>query len=173
VISQKNLDELWRPAGNKKFTNALEKIANEIKENTNLIFRAKGILLVVARIVNFRFPSDNDQLDEISKQQLATWSFEWERKRSNILSEAQAESEHTQQEARAYAESLLLNSIADGLQKAKDIDPNLPRYVIAMRFLSSLQDYVHKQTDEKSREELQNNLKEWQEQFLTDHGKGK
>lgn len=173
VISQKNLDELWRPAEDKKFANALEKIANEIKENTNPIFRAKGILLIVSRIVNFRFPSDNDQLDEISKQQLATWGSEWERKRVNMLSEAQAESEHTQQEARAYAESLLLNSIADGLQKAKEIDPNLPRYVIAMRFLSSLQDYVHKQTDEKSMEELQNNLKEWQEQFLTDHGKGK
>lgn len=173
VISQKNLDELWRPAEDRRFANALDKIANEIKENTYLTLRAKGILLIVARVVNFRFPSDNDQIDGISKQQLATWGSEWERKRANIISKAQAESEHTQQEARAYAESLLLNSIADGLQKAKEIDPNLPRYVIAMRFLSSLQDYVHKQTDEKSMEELQNNLKEWQEQFLTDHGKGK
>jgi hypothetical protein len=173
VISQKNLDELWRPAQDEKFANALDIIAKEIKENAELILRAAGILLVVARVVNFRFTSDNNPNDEISEQQLATWSSGWERKRAQILSEAQAESEHAQQEARAYAESLLLNSIAEGLQKAKEIDRNLPHYVIAMRFLSSLQDYVHKQTDEKSMEELQNYLKEWQEQFLNDQRKEK
>lgn len=173
VISQKNLDELWRPAEDKKYANALDIIAKEIKENAEFTLRTAGILLVVARVVNFRFPNKDNEIDEITKQQLATWGLEWERKRTRMLDEAEAESEHSQQEARAYAESLLLNSIAEGLQKAKDIDPELPHYVIAMRFLSSLQDYVHKQTDEKSMEELQNNLKEWQEQFLTDHGKEK
>lgn len=177
VISQKNLDELWRPTDDKKFANALDKIANEIKENTALIFRAKGILLIVSRIVNFRFTGDKDQnkdqVDEISKQQLATWGSEWERKRVRMLSEAQAESEHTQQEARAYAESLLLNSIADGLQKAKEIDPNLPRYVIAMRFLSSLQDFVHKLPEEKNMQELETSFKEWQEQYFPKQGREK
>ena len=173
VISQKNLDELWRPAEDKKYANALDIIAKEIKENAEFTLRTAGILLVVARVVNFSFSSKDNEIDEISKQQLATWSSEWDRKRIRILAEAEAESEHSQQEARAYAESLLLNSIAEGLQKAKDIDPELPHYVIAMRFLSSLQDFVHKQTDEKSMEELQNNLQEWQEQFLTNHGKEK
>jgi len=55
VISQKNLDELWRPANDKKFANALDIIAEEIKKNSELILRAAGILLVVARVVNFRF----------------------------------------------------------------------------------------------------------------------
>jgi len=173
VISQKNLDELWRPAKDKKFASALDVIAKEIKENAELTLRAAGILLIVARVVNFCFTSDKNPTDEISKQQLTTWGTEWERKRVQMLSDALAESEHVQQEARAYAESLLLNSIAEGLQKAKDIDPNLPRYVIAMRFLSSLQDFVHKQTDEKGMEELQSNLKEWQEQFLNNYRKEK
>jgi regulator of protease activity HflC (stomatin/prohibitin superfamily) len=173
VISQKNLDELWRPDKDEKFANALDVIANEIRTNAMLTLRGAGILVLASRVVNFSFPGEQGQIDEISKQQIATWGFEWERKRAQILSEAQAESERTQQEARAYAESLLLNSIAEGLQKAYDIDAKLPRYVIAMRFLSSLQDYVHKQTDEKSMEELQNSFKEWQEQFFTDHGKEK
>ncbi len=197
VISQKSLDELWRAVKDEKFVSALEAIAKEIKANAETTVRAAGILLVVARVVNFSFPSANEQtddkskqqtgekskqqldeklkhhLDEISKQQLASWGSEWERKRARILAEAEAESEHAQQEARAYAESLLLNSIAEGLEKANDIDPNLPHYVIAMRFLSSLQDYVHKQTDEKSMEELQNYLKEWQEQFPNDYRKEK
>jgi regulator of protease activity HflC (stomatin/prohibitin superfamily) len=173
VISQKNLDELWRPAIDERFANALDAIANEIKANVLFPLRSAGILVFAARIVNFSFPGEQGQVDDISKQQIATWGSEWERRRSQILSEAQAESERTQQEARAYAESLLLNSIAEGLQKAHDIDEKLPRYVIAMRFLSSLQDYVHKQTDEKSMEELQNNLQELQEQFFSEHGKGK
>lgn len=166
VISQKNLDELWRPADDKKFANALEKIASEIKENSFLIFRAKGILLLGARVVNFSFPSDNTQTDEISQQQLATWGSKWERKYAEILEKARAESEHLQQEARVYAESVLLNSVAEGLQKIHDLDENLPRYVIAMRFLSSLQDYVHQQPAEKSMRELEEKFKEWQEQFF-------
>lgn len=174
VVSQKNLDELWRPLDDKKGANALDKIADEIKRNVNPILRSTGILVFAARIVNFYFPSKDDhQIDEISKQQLATWGSEWERKRAQILSEAEAEAEHAQQEARAYSESILLNSIAEGLQKAYEIDAELPQYVIAMRFLSSLQDYVHKQADEKSIEDLQNNLKEWQESFLSNHGKEK
>lgn len=171
VISQKNLDELWRPADDKKFASALDVIAMEIKENAEFTLRTAGILLIVARVVNFRFTSGNDQTDEISKQQLITWGSEWERKRIKILAEAQAESEHIQQEARAYAESLLLNSIADGLRKAQDIDPDLPRYVIAMRFLSSLQDYVHKQPLEKNMQDLKNSFKEWQEQFFPNSSK--
>jgi hypothetical protein len=167
VISQKNLDELWRPADDKKFANALDTIASEIKENSFLIFRAKGILLIGSRVVNFHFPSDNnEQIDEISQQQLATWGSEWERKYAEILDNAQAESEHLQQEARVYAESVLLNSVAEGLQKVYDLDDSLPRYVIAMRFLSSLQDFVHQHPVEKNMRELEEKFKEWQEQFF-------
>jgi len=83
-------------------------------------------LVLVARVVNFRFPSEKGQLDRISEQQIATWGSEWERKRTNILADAQAESERSQQEARAYAESLLLNCHRRRLTKNREIDPNLP-----------------------------------------------
>jgi len=181
VISQKNLGELWRPAQDEKGANALNQIAGEIKNNIFLEFRSVGILLIVARIVNFSFPSDDGQADEISQQQLATWGSEWEGKRTRILAEAEAESERAQQEARAYAESLLLNSIAEGLQKTQEMDPRLPRYVIAMRFLSALQDYIYKKPTsgeqaaeyEKKVNELHNYLKEWQDQFFPGQSKEK
>ena len=183
VISQKNLDELWRPADDKKFANALDVIAEEIKKNSELTLRGAGILLVVARVVNFRFlpkaGAKEGEMDDISRQQINTWASEWERKRDHILSEAQAESDRSQQEARAYAESLLLNSIAEGLQKTHEINPNLPRYVIAMRFLSALQDYVHQQPAEgeqgedikRRMAELQKNFIDWQEQLYPDQEK--
>lgn len=174
VVSQKNLNEFWRPANDAKFANALELLAAEIKDQVAPIARAAGILVVVARIVNFTFPAEPNQTDDFSKQQIATWAAEWERKRANIIAEAEAEAEHAQQEARAYAESLLLNSIAEGLQKTQEIDERLPRYVIAMRFLSALQDYVHKNpTDEDKQRELLNSFKEWQDNFFPDKGKEK
>ncbi len=180
VISQKNLDEMWRPANDKKFANALDVIANEIKQNSELAMRAAGILLLTARVVNFHFSAADGKVDEITRQQIATWCSEWDGKRATILAKADAESERAQQEARAYAEALLLGSIAQGLQKTQEINPNLPRYVIAMRFLSSLQDYVQKNPPDndgnKEREEqkkitqLSNSFKEWQELFYPNQG---
>jgi hypothetical protein len=171
VLSQKNLDELWRPAEDKKFANALDGIANEIKDAAFTTLRSAGILVFVARVVNFSFPGEQGQTDDISKQQIATWGSEWEGKSSKILAEAQAESAHAQQEARAYAQSVLLDSIVQGLKKAQKMHPDLPRYIIAMRFLSSLQDYIQKQPIEKGIEELQNHYPELQKQLFPSHGK--
>jgi hypothetical protein len=167
VVSQKNLDEMWRPSEDSRLANALDSIAKELTEGAAQTLRAAGILLVASRVVNFNFQNGDEKADEILKQQITTWGSEWERARTQILSEAGAQAEHVQQEARAYAASILLNSIADGLQKTEQIDRNLPRYVIAMHFLSSLQDYVHKQPDEK----LTDHFINWQQQFFpgTDH----
>jgi len=190
VISQKKLDELWRPMEDKKFANAMDSIANEIKEGAKFTLRANGILLVVARVVNFRFPKngkhanekadETDGIDEISKQQIATWAAEWDRKRDGILSEANAESEHAQQAAHAYAKEIMLNSIVESLQKTKEINPRLPQYVIAMRFLSALQNQLGKQTPEKEDAEQEkktmashNHSKEWQNQYPPHSGKEK
>lgn len=173
VISQKDLDELWKPAKDKKFANALDVIAQEIKTEVLPVLRASGILVYAARVVNFTFPVASGKTDEISKQQIASWGAEWLKKRTEMLAEAQAESTRVQQEARAYAESVLLNSIAEGLQRTQEMHPRLPRYVIAMRFLSALQEYIHKRPGEDEDEsakrrinELQSHLRDWQNKFF-------
>jgi hypothetical protein len=188
IISQKTLDELWKPTKDKKWANALDKIAEELKGNALLTLRSAGILVVAARVVNFSFPATDGKTDDISDQQISTWESEWARKRSGIMAEAQAESDRTQQEAHAYAESLLLNSIAEGLQKTGEMHPRLPRYVIAMRYLSALQDYIHKQPIEgesaaerdtkmmehdKKIKELQGYISTWQAQFFPPSDKEK
>ena len=169
VLSQKNLDEMWRPANDEKFANALNLIAAEIKGRCDLTVRSAGILLVVARVVNFRFipreGAKENEMDEISAQQIATWKSEWDRKRDAIISDAEAEAERAQQEARAYAEAVLLNAIAEGIEKTSEINPYLPHYVIAMRFLSALQDYIHEQPEGDKRNKLANEFKTWQDTF--------
>lgn len=184
IVSQKNLDELWRPPNDRreadpKEANALDPIAKEIKETAFYQLRAAGILLVVARIVNFQFPSADGKINSIPEQQIATWSSALERKRTETLANAQAEADRAQHEARAYAESLLLNSIAEGLQKTQELHRDLPQHVIAMRFLSALQDFVHNNRtpeesaiNEKKIDELQNYLRNWQNQFFPGGEKG-
>lgn len=162
VVSQKNLDEFWRSADDTKESNAMDEIAREIKERSEWLLRSKGILLLAARIVNFRFPSnEKEKLDEISRRQIATWAAEWERKRAKKLAEAEADAERSQQEARAYAESLLLNAIAEALQKTDDVNSDLRKHVIVMRYLSALQDYARKNTPEEEEKikELHNTLR--------------
>ncbi|MCG2786370.1 MAG: hypothetical protein L6461_14850 [Anaerolineae bacterium] len=156
VVSQKNLDEMWRPRDDAPFKNALDIIANEIRDNIFLNLRSSGILLVVARIVNFRFSEELNQPDDISTKQLEAWGSVWEEMSQNILSDAQAESEHLQQEAHVYAKTVFLDSVVDGLRQAQDMHPELPRYVIAMRFLSTFWDYAKKQTPDSDLEEVQN-----------------
>ncbi|MEW6401284.1 MAG: hypothetical protein AB1649_05755 [Chloroflexota bacterium] len=178
VLSQKDLAELWRPTDDKLGANALERISTELVENVRSILQSAGILVLAARVVNFRF-SEDSTTDDFSQQQIATWGAEWEKKRSNVLAEAKAQAERKQQEARAYAHSLLLNSIAEALKKTHEVDSRIPRYVIAMRFLSALQDYIHKyqadgeegEDDIKRAAELHNYLKEWQTQFFLPRGK--
>jgi hypothetical protein len=159
VISQKTLDELWRPVNDQKGINALDGIAAEIKSSAELSIRSAGILLFVARVVNFSFPTAKGQPDKISEQQITTWESEWERKRTKILDEAQAESDRAQNDAHAYAESILLNSIAEGLQKTHEIHPRLPRYVIAVRFLRALQNYIQKVPKEEGEENSESDKK--------------
>jgi regulator of protease activity HflC (stomatin/prohibitin superfamily) len=186
VISQKTLDELWRPPQDRdhQFANALDIIADEIKKNSENILRSAGILLAAARVVNFSFPpkveEDGKKADDISRQQLDSWISDWERKRKEKLAKAQAEADYIEQEARVFAESLLLNTVVESLQKAQAINPDLPRDIIAMRFLSALQDYAKKQTSSGSEEEakerqkrmadLRKEFKSWQETFYPEEG---
>jgi len=63
------------------------------------------------------------QTDGISEQQIATWGSEMERINVPISwQKHKRKSERSQQEARAYAKSLLLNAIAEGLQKTEEIE---------------------------------------------------
>jgi regulator of protease activity HflC (stomatin/prohibitin superfamily) len=145
--------------------------------------------LIASRITDFRFPDENgkfdkiyekDKLDKISTQQIVAWESEWIRRREGILAEAQAESDRIRQGARADAEANLLTALAEGLQKTGAINPDLPKFVIAARFLNALQSYIHQppageggEEYEKKVRELQNYLKYWQEQSFPSSGKEK
>jgi hypothetical protein len=99
--------------------------------------------LLTARVVNFRFSDQTEkEIDSISQQQIESWKSVWERKREELLARSEAEAARMQQEAWAYAQSLLLTSIAEGFERVKQLHPDLPSSAIALLFLSAIQDYL-------------------------------
>jgi regulator of protease activity HflC (stomatin/prohibitin superfamily) len=171
VLAERSIEDLWKARQNEN-SSAAEEIAREIKSLINGPLRIHGIELINTKATKFSFRDgkiNEKEEDEISEQQLATWSVEWEKQRSMTLANGQAESERLQQEARAYAHSILLTAIAEGLQQARAIHPNLPRYVIAMRFIGALEEMLEQQpkTDEEENQKARANIHKVKAHFIS------
>lgn len=148
ALSERSIDELWRArvlAGG----SAADEIATEMRAQLDLRLRRMGIRLLNAR-AGFK-DKDSPKIDEIAQQQISAWTVEWERKHAMMIADGRVEAERVQQEARAYAHSVLLTAIADGLRQARALHENLPRYVIAMRFISVLEKLVEEQSGENEK----------------------
>jgi len=170
VLAERNIEDLWKARENEN-SSAAEEITSEMKGLINVPLRINGIHLINAKATNFSFKDgniDEKEEDEVSEQQLATWSVEWERQRSISLANGQAESERFQQEARAYAHSILLTAIAEGLQQARAIHPNLPRFVIALRFIGALEEMIEQQPETDENVEARVNIRNFKAYFLSD-----
>ena len=170
VLSQRDLDALWRPQPDTPGASALKEIADQIRDSVAPILQASGIRLYTARIVNFIFSKEEKKDDEIPLQQIATWGTEWERQRAQTLAEGEAEAERLQQDARAYARSVLLTSVAEELKKVRELHKELPRYVIALRFVEALQDLIREQPEgsDRENEELSVYVRDLKRRILSD-----
>lgn len=149
VLSQRNLDELWRPKNDSKGTSALSEISAEIMSLTKSGLQECGINLFSARISNLIFPDD----DPIILQNITTWRAAWKQLADQTISEGKAEAERLQQEAKAYARSILLTSLAEGMQTSRASRPNLARNIIALRFIGALEDLLQQQPTETIEEQ--------------------
>jgi regulator of protease activity HflC (stomatin/prohibitin superfamily) len=85
----------------------------------------------------FKFSDEKE--DAISDQQLQTWKSYWARRANETMAEGEAEAARLQEEARAYAQSVLLRALAEGI---KQTTPEISRYVIAIRFISAIQELM-------------------------------
>ena len=173
VLAERSIEDLWKARENEN-SSAAEEIASEMNSLINLPLSRNGIHLISAKAANFSFKDgsiNKKEEDEVSKQQLATWSVEWERQRAITLANGEAESERFQQEARAYAHSILLTAIAEGLQQARAINSNLPRYVIAMRFIGALEKMIEQQPETDENLEARANIRNTKAHFLS-HSRG-
>lgn len=150
VLSDRRFDELWKPNREEPDASALEEIAAKIQSQAYPELLSQGVRIFASRVVAFNFSEyqqAQNKHDDVIKQQIATWSVNWETQRSQILADGDAESKRLQQEARAYVQSVLLTAIAEGMQQTRIRYPNLPRHVIAMRFVGALEELMRQDSD--------------------------
>jgi hypothetical protein len=167
VLAQRNLDELWRPRIDKRGASALNEISAEIVGLTKAHLQENGVQLFSARVVNFLFPDNHP----IIEQQIKTWSSLWQQRAAQTIAKGNAEFGRLQQEAKAYARSILLTSLAEGIQKTNVSRPDLARNIIALRFIGALEELVQQQPSE-TREEYLERLEQYKQQILLSRMKG-
>jgi regulator of protease activity HflC (stomatin/prohibitin superfamily) len=141
TLSQRTLNELWQPKD--RNSNTFVEIGDEtISLLQQKRLEEQGVSVFTARAVDFQFPEEQQDDSSIIGQQLATWKSSWESRATQMLAEGKAEANRLQEEARAYAQSVLLRALAEGIRQTT---PEISRYVIAIRFVGAIQELMKKE----------------------------
>lgn len=149
ILSERSVEELWRARLNEE-SNAAEEITQTMEFTLDTPLRKLGIRLLGIKVSEFQFneEAETDKEDEIINLQLSAWSVEWQKRQSLQRANVEAEVERSQHEAQAYAHSVLLTAIAEGLQQARALHPNLPRYVIALHYIGTLEKLLEEHSED-------------------------
>jgi hypothetical protein len=118
----------------------LDEIAEALKDLLTPRLEEIGVQLFVARIVNYDFGDDS----HVARQNIKTWSTYWEQQITAAHADAEAIYREEIENAHAFSKSVLLDSIAESISVARNIDINLPRHVIAQYYVHALEEYVKK-----------------------------
>lgn len=140
ILSTRTLNELWQTQDSAKYTNAFVEIGDQIKSAVQNKLADRGITIFTTRMPFFKFSEEKE--DSISDQQLQTWKSYWARRANETMAEGEAEAARLQEEARAYAQTILLRALAEGI---KQTTPEISRYVIAVRFINAIQELMKKE----------------------------
>jgi hypothetical protein len=151
VISEIPLTELWLPDSEKDGpeVSALDIVAAEISKRLTGTLQEQGVRLYAARVVNYFSLKDTptDKFGEFTKRQIPAWQARWEQRVRQKLAETRAKFEQKQLDATALARSTLLTSIAESLDRTGANNHDLTRYLIAMRFLGTLDDMIRQEPE--------------------------
>lgn len=181
IVAERKLDRLWRPE--KPGDSALDEMATAMKALLSPKMFNAGIEIFTARIVNFELKEkvENDKKDKgheedkkdegieddekVIEQYLETWRTNWEQKIIKAEAEVTAIYRQELEQAHAYAKSALLETIAESLENARQINDKLPRHVIAQYYIHALDEYIKKQPGLNT-EEINERVKNLQQVLL-------
>ncbi len=157
VLSNRNLNQLWVPEKDDLGASALVEIGAEIKKRLTPRLQEFGVKLFSARIINFSL----DESHPIHQRQVASWKARWKQRSASTITDGKARSNVIMEEANTYAKAAFLEAFTQSLSKARDIHVDLPKHVVALHFISALENLLIK-SPEDSREQQQklNTLKE-------------
>ena len=86
-------------------------------------------------MVGFNIPAE----DPIRKQLIRSWLGAWEQKTQSIIRDGKTEAEMSRIMAQTSTSDTFMQSIAGSLKKARELDPKLPKQVVALNFISTLE----------------------------------
>jgi hypothetical protein len=141
IVSERSLDELWKPKVDKLNASASDEMAERLMQLLYQKLGGVGICLYGAWIVDYKF----DNGDKIPNQQVDTWQTYWSQRVTAEKTAAEAQRNEDVEKAHAYAKSVFLDAIGDSMDKA--IDPNNPRLlpnVIALYFIHAIENYIRR-----------------------------
>ena len=184
VLSERTFDELWVPKEDEigeiakkiiegddflldtRDKSALDEIAIKINEKAAPRLKEIGVALFASRVVNFVIDED----DPLREQLLSMWIASWEKKIKRIELEGETEAEKLRSQARAAARHAFLETITESLANARNINNDLPKQVVALNFIATLQG-VLKDTDIEDTNQQAAKLEIWK-QFLLRNNRG-
>ncbi len=135
VLSERTFDELWVPQErDKRGVSALDEIAGVINERATPRLEEIGVQLFASRVVNFIFKED----DILREQLTSTWTSAWRQKINSVKLDGDTASEKLRAQAHASAKATFLASVAESLAKARKVNDSLPKQVVALNFLATL-----------------------------------
>lgn len=135
VVSERTLNELWMPRNDNRDASALDEMAIAITERARPRLREIGVTLFTARVVNFIIPKD----DPIREQLIHSWLAIFNQRIESVTLDGETDAEILRVKAHASAKDSFLQAINDRLRQARTLNPNFPKQVIALNFISTLQ----------------------------------
>jgi len=135
VLSERRLDELWIPRDDFRGASALDEIATAINERATSHLQEMGVSLFASRVIYFNIPTKNP----IREQLISSWLGTWEQRTQSSILDGKTEAEMSRIRAQASTSNTFLQSVTDSLKRAREIDPSLPKQVVALNFISTLE----------------------------------
>lgn len=132
VVSQTRLDELVDP--DDADLRMHEKLKKTMETRARSTMRRFGVLVRMARLGRLELP------DEVRDQRLEYWGSYWEREEDLRRKAGEAVARDIEEMANAQAEALMLQALAEGLQRAKSTDLDFePKAIVALRLVEALE----------------------------------
>ena len=187
TLSERSIKDLWQ-AREDENSSASEAITANIKKLIEGHLRANGIRVLSAKAAEFNFSNkdgdepkedvksmdgnkskenDKSKEDDVIMQQIQTWTVERDRVLKKAQADAKTEAERIEQEARVYAQSILLAAIMEGLEQAKEHHQDKDPDKIALIYLDALKKMIEEQSaDTYYRSEAMEKVEKIREQYF-------
>jgi len=135
ALSERALNELWAPRGDHMGASALDEIEKVIIERVTPRLHELGVRIFSSRIVGFNISPD----DPIRKQLIRSWLGAWEQRTQSVIRQGTTEAEMSRIKAQTSTSDTFMQSIVGSLKRARELDPKLPKQVVALNFISTLE----------------------------------